>query len=87
METPEGQDYRTVQAPVLILHGSDDPVAPMEQVTELANQMTAAGVDYTLEIYGGVDHAFTVWGGDRYDPQADIQSWASMLAFLQQTLR
>ena len=29
LTTPEGQDYSQAQAPILILHGGNDPVAPM----------------------------------------------------------
>ena len=87
-ETPEGQDYKQVQAPILILHGSDDSVAPMQQVAEFATMLNEAEVDYTMEIYGGAKHAFTVWGDDsRYDPSADLKSWAGMLQFLNEQLR
>ena len=87
LSTPADQDYSQVQGPVLILHGTDDPAAPMDEVTDLAIAMNAGEVDYRMELYGGVDHAFTVWGGSRYDAQADIRSWATMLAFLDKTLR
>lgn len=91
LETPEGQDYSQVQGPVLVLHGADDPVAPMTQVASLADAMTAGGVDFSMEIYGGARHSFTVWGADRdssrYDPQADVQSWDAMLAFFAEELR
>ncbi len=86
LETPEGQDYSAVAGPLLILHGGDDPVAPMTQVAALADQFNAAGVDYDMSIYGGARHAFTVWTASgessRYDAQADIQSWNALLTFL-----
>lgn len=89
--TPEGQDYSQVKGTVLILHGADDPVAPMEQVAALANAMTSAGVDFDMEIYGGARHSFTVWSADRessrYDAKADTQSWDALLRFLEQRLR
>lgn len=88
LDTPEGQDYSDVEGPILLLHGSNDPVAPMEQVAALATQMNEAGVSYRMEIYGGAKHAFTVWNNsDQYDPQADIQSWAEMSQFLEDKLR
>ncbi len=89
LETPEGQDYSEVTGPLLILHGSDDPVAPMTQVAALANELNTAGVDYDMEIYGGARHAFTVWTADRessrYDAEADIQSWDALLTFLDES--
>lgn len=89
--TPEDQDYSATTAPILILHGGNDPVAPMVDVAMLADELNAAEVDYDMEIYGGVLHSFTVWGAEgdtsRYDPQADTQSWDALLAFLDRQLR
>ncbi|RZM82038.1 dienelactone hydrolase family protein [Leptolyngbya iicbica LK] len=86
LATPEGQDYSDAQAPILILHGGNDPVAPMSEVAALADELNAANVPYDMEIYGGVLHSFTVWGADggssRYDPHADTQSWDALLSFL-----
>lgn len=88
LDTPEGQDYSAVAAPLLILHGTSDSVAPLDQVAQLAKQLNDTGVDYEMELYGGVDHAFTVWSaGDRYDPEADLKSWDAMLTFLSKQLR
>jgi dienelactone hydrolase len=84
--TPEGQDYAEVAGPLLILHGTADPVAPMEQVAELAALLDEAGAPYTMELYGGVDHAFTVWGGERYHGRADLESWEAFTDFLEERL-
>lgn len=90
LATPEDQDYSQATGPILILHGADDPVAPMEEVATLANDLTAAGVAFDMELYGGVLHSFTVWGADggssRYDGRADLKSWDSLLAFLSERL-
>ncbi len=86
LETPEGQDYSAVAGPILILHGGEDPIAPMTQVSALAEELNAAGASYDMEIYGGARHAFTVWTADqkgsRYDAQADVKSWDALLRFL-----
>lgn len=91
LATPEGQDYSETQAPILILHGGNDPVAPMSEVAALADELNTAEVPYDMEIYGGALHSFTVWGADsdssRYDPHADIQSWEALLGFLEQQVR
>lgn len=91
LETPEGQDYSQTQAPILVLHGANDPVAPMSQVAALADELTAANVDFDMEIYGGARHSFTVWSakGDssQYDPHADTQSWNALLNFLETQVR
>ncbi|WP_035991369.1 dienelactone hydrolase family protein [Leptolyngbya sp. KIOST-1] len=86
-ETPDGQDYSQTQGPILVLHGSDDPAAPMADVAQLAAELDEAGVDFTMEIYGGVDHAFTLWSdANRYDGMADRKSWRSLMTFLGENL-
>ena len=86
LATPDGQDYSQTQGRLLVLHGADDPVAPMTQVAQLADELTQAGVTFNLEIYGGARHAFTVWDADRdssrYNLQADRKSWQALMAFL-----
>lgn len=79
-------DFSRVQAPLLILQGSDDAAAPMSRIATLATTLNAAGVDYRMEIYGGVPHAFTVWSSDRYRPQADLASWHELMTFLDERL-
>lgn len=48
-----------ITASVLILHGHDDPMVPPEQVQHFAAEMSDAGVDWQIHIYGGTQHAFT----------------------------
>ncbi|HIK44826.1 MAG TPA: dienelactone hydrolase family protein [Leptolyngbyaceae cyanobacterium M65_K2018_010] len=84
--TPEGQDYTQTQGSLLVLHGSDDPVAPMTDVAQLAAELDGAGVTFDMEIYGGADHAFTVWSDQtRYNAEADRKSWRSLLIYLEET--
>jgi dienelactone hydrolase len=80
---PKGQSYEQTKGKMLILHGSADPVAPMEQVAALATDLTAAKIPFDLELYGGALHSFTRWASDDYDPQADLKSWDELLEFLQ----
>lgn len=91
LETPEGQDYSETTSPILILHGGNDPVAPMSQVSALVDELNTAGVDYDIEIYGGVKHSFTKWSANsessQYDADADIKSWDALLAFLDKKVR
>lgn len=48
-----------ITSKVLCLHGHDDPMVPPEQVLAFETEMTQAGVDWQVHIYGGTMHAFT----------------------------
>lgn len=50
---------KNIKGRVLILHGAEDPVAPMEQVNALVSQLRAAKVDFELQVYSGAAHGFT----------------------------
>ena len=85
--TPEGQDWSDATgAPVLVLHGSADPVSGMADLAVLMDELQAAGIPHGAEIYGGALHSFTVWGSNDYDLSADSQSWAALMRFLADTL-
>ena len=80
--TPEGQDYSATGAPVLLLHGSADPVSGMADLAALLDEMQAAGVDHDARIFGGARHSFTVYGSQDYDLDADQGSWSALQEFL-----
>jgi dienelactone hydrolase len=77
-----------IKAKVLALHGRDDPLGPNEQVLAFEQEMTDAGADWQLHIYGNTMHAFTnpvanaPESGKVYQPDADRRSWLAMQNFL-----
>lgn len=84
-----------VSAKVLAITGARDPFVPMADVQAFQSEMTAAGVDWQMTVYGEGWHAFTdpdteVFApgrGTRYDPLLDRLSWAQTMAYLDATLR
>ncbi|MDZ4753861.1 MAG: dienelactone hydrolase family protein [Phycisphaerae bacterium] len=48
-----------MSARVLCLHGYADPMVPPEAVTALASDLTEAGADWEIDMYGHTVHAFT----------------------------
>lgn len=86
-----GEMVSDLACPVLACIGADDPTIPTSQRNGFEEEMQAAGVEWALQIYGGVIHAFTDVNAARlgrpefarYDEWADSQSWQSMLQFLQ----
>lgn len=81
-----------VKAPMLVMHGADDPFVPAEQVDAFKSEMEAAGADMTFIAYPGAVHAFTNPGADElgkannlplaYNEEADRESWAELEKFL-----
>ena len=86
LDLPEGQDWSAVAAPVLLLHGSADPVSGMEALAATLSGLTGAGVDHDAVVFGNARHSFTVWGSDDYDLEADLGSWQALTEFLETRL-
>ncbi len=81
LDTPEGQTYDAVNAPVLIMHGGADSGIPISLAGELATLLEEAGATYELQVYSGAPHAWTVFGSDRYQQLADEKSWDAFMDF------
>jgi len=90
---PTGLQPATIGAKVLVLHGHDDPMAPVEDVIAFEKEMTDAGVDWQLHAYGGTKHAFTDPRADnpalglKYNPDAERRAYVALLNFLEEVLR
>jgi len=80
--TPDGQNYAMTDAPVLLLHGSADPVSGMDDLASLVQELQSAGIQHDAQIFGGARHSFTVAGSRDYDADADARSWDALLRFL-----
>jgi dienelactone hydrolase len=85
MPAPSG----TLTAKVLVITGAKDPYAPAEDIAAFEDEMTAAGADWQMTVYGAGFHAFSVPNisesripGTAYDPVLDSLSWAQATAFL-----
>jgi dienelactone hydrolase len=85
--TPAPQDAKNITGKVLVCIGADDPVIPAEQRAAFEQEMRAGGVDWSMQLYGGVVHSFTNKEADergkpelaRYSAVADARSWAAMI--------
>jgi dienelactone hydrolase len=86
LKTPEGQDYSKTKGALLIMHGSADSAITMDQFAALTNELESASVPHEMITYSGAQHAFTVFGGARYQEEADKKSWKRFQEFLTQTL-
>jgi dienelactone hydrolase len=87
------EDSRHIVGRVLMCVGADDPLAPLEARVAFEAEMRAAGVDWEINLYGGVKHRFT--GPEagaagipalEYNQQAAERSWRAMLDLFDETL-
>jgi dienelactone hydrolase len=87
LNPPPDYTSQTIRAKVLVLHGYDDPSVSPDQVNTFAKEMTAAGVDWQIHMYGHTVHAFTnpkandPAGGRLYNATADYRSCQAMIQF------
>jgi dienelactone hydrolase len=83
------EDNARIRGKVLLCHGDADPVVPPAQIQAFTAELSAAGVDWQLHLYGGVGHSFTnpeidAWGfpGFAFDAAADARAWAALRQLL-----
>jgi dienelactone hydrolase len=75
---------------VLALHGAADPVTPKPMMDALEAELTGAGVDWQITMFGRGTHSFCVPGADNppvqvYDEKLCRQSYRMMRDFFEQT--
>jgi len=83
----EGQ----VKAKILVCTGADDPFVPPAQVNGFEDEMTKAGADWQVIVYGGTVHSFTNPDAAKignpalaYNKHADERSWKALTSFFQE---
>ena len=83
LDTPNPADANNIKAPVLVLHGADDPAVPQAQVDGFVAEMKATKVDWQLVSYGGAVHSFTnpqanTPGSNQYHPLVAARAFKAM---------
>jgi len=78
---PDGA--KNIHGPVLILHGAEDPVAPLSEVMTLVDQLRAGKVAFELNIYSGTEHGFST-PKDADEERADSESRIATARFFKQ---
>jgi len=93
-ETPEGLPARanlghlaqSMSGPILGLFGNDDKYPTPAQVDELEALLKAAGKPYEFHRYDGAGHAFFSVDRSAYRPEAAVDGWEKIQAFLAKTI-
>jgi dienelactone hydrolase len=76
---------KNIKGRVLILHGAEDPVAPMDELNAVISQFRAAKVDFEVNLYSGTAHAFTK-PQNPSEVRADEEYKVAMTRFLKDLL-
>jgi dienelactone hydrolase len=77
---------KNIKGRVLILHGAEDPVAPMEELNAVISQFRAAKVPFEVNLYSGSTHGFT-HPKDEAEVRADAEYKVAMARFLKDVLK
>lgn len=82
-----------ISSSILVCTGAADPFVTREGRAAFEDEMSAAGADWQMQMYGGALHGFTERSldpaarpGCAYDENADRRSWAAMQALFQEAL-
>ncbi len=79
-----------IRGSLLMLHGYLDPMVTKEDLAAIQQEMTEAGVDWQLHIYGEAMHAFTdpmaddPNSGKMFNPKANLRAFKSMENFFEE---
>lgn len=83
---------KNIRGSLLMLHGYEDPLAPITDVLDMQKELNDAGIDWQMNIYGHTSHAFTnplandVKKGLIYNERSSQRAWIAMKNFFQETL-
>lgn len=93
LRTARPEDAKNIVGKVLVCQGAQDPLISIDQRGPFEAEMTAAGVDWQLHIYGDAVHSFTNPDaghlgnpGIAYHEPSDRRSWAAMVDLFGETL-
>ncbi len=84
--TYPGLDYSKASAAYLCHFAEDDPFESAESVTEMQQDLQAAGRSVTVYTYPGTKHWFFEENRTEYDAQAARLAWQRTIEFLHQQL-
>jgi dienelactone hydrolase len=71
---------KNIKGRFLILHGAEDPIAPLEEVYKLIKDFRAAQVEWQMEVYSGAEHGFST-PKNTAEQRANTLSQAAMARF------
>ncbi|MBO2455276.1 dienelactone hydrolase family protein [Actinomadura barringtoniae] len=77
----------SIDAPMLLHVGAEDPTIPGDQVTAIDETLRKAGVDFEQHVYAGAGHAFACDARPHmYRAESASEAWGRTHAFLERHL-
>lgn len=92
-DPPPNSLMQSLKTKILILHGYNDPVSPMNELRSFEAEMNKSKIDWQTHIYGDAMHAFATPGandpksGILYNPVAASRAWTAIHNFLDEIFR
>ena len=77
---------KNIKGRVLILHGAEDPTAPLSELDLAIKELRQTEVDWQLELYSGADHGFTTPEGPA-NVRANVRAWAATQKFFAEVFK
>ncbi len=74
---------KNVKGKFLILHGANDPVAPLAEVDKIIGALRAAKASFQYELYSGTGHGFST-PKNKDEERANVQSIGATTRFLKE---
>lgn len=75
-----------LDAPMLIIHGTEDQPSPIATIYDYANALTDAGKYFELKVYQGEPHGFMLSGGQLRDDEIAVDAFNEMVDFFKRKL-
>ncbi len=87
-DPPKNVPTHPIKAKILILHGYNDPISPMDELYAFQKELENNKVDWQSHIYGNTFHAFATpsandpAAGILYNPTSAKRAWKAVENFL-----
>ena len=76
-----------ISSKIICLYGEKDEHIPLDQVEEVKQALSSAGIDHEVHVYPGADHGFFCDMRESYHPSSASDAWDRVKAVFNENLR
>ena len=77
---------KNIRGRLLILHGAEDPTAPLSELDLAIKELRQTQVDWQVELYSGAHHGFTT-PDNPANERANVRAWAATQKFFAEVFK